>query len=348
MISSLFINPQEHRLRAGWRLLLHAAFYFGLVLFGTMLVGVVAGIGLLLSGADMTDPNVIAGLATNPLIRVASGLISLFVIFLSYWIFARWIDRRPFADFGFHLKASWWIDLGFGLFLGAFLMVLIFAVEMLAGWITIDGFFESTSPGTPFLLAVIADLILFLCVGIYEEMLSRGYQIKNLAEGLNFRFFGPRTALLLAYLGSSIFFGLLHAGNPGATFISTINLIIAGLFLGLGYVLTGELAIPMGLHITWNFFQGTVFGFPVSGTLTAATAVAIRQNRPELWTGGVFGPEAGLIGLAAIALGSLMIIGWVRLRHGSAAISEVLALYRPRQPKTVETPAPVVPPAPIQ
>ena len=100
-------------------------------------------------------------------------------------------------------------------------------------------------------------------MGISEETVFRGYQLKNAAEGLNYASLGPRGAILPAWVLSSVFFAVLHADNPNATPVSTLNIALAGLMLGFGYVLTGELAIPIGLHITWNFFQGAVYGFPV-------------------------------------------------------------------------------------
>ena len=109
--------------------------------------------------------------------------------------------------------------------------------------------------------------------------------------------------------------------------LSTINLTLwGGLVLGLGYVLTGRLALPMGLHIAWNFFEGNVFGLPVSGwTTLGATFLLIEQSGPPLLTGGAFGPEAGLLTIAASLIGVLMILLWVRVRSGRVALQTSLA-----------------------
>jgi hypothetical protein len=178
-------------------------------------------------------------------------------------------------------------------------------------------------PGRP--PAILSALLAFVAVGFYEELFSRGYQLRNLAEGLNGRLLGARGGLLLAWLLSSLVFGLLHGANPGATPVSTANIVVAGLMLGLGYLLTGELAIPIGLHIAWNFFEGNVFGFPTSGAEAGATFIAIVQGGPELWTGGAFGPEAGLLGLGGMLACCLLIVGWVRGRRGIAALYRTLA-----------------------
>jgi hypothetical protein len=178
-------------------------------------------------------------------------------------------------------------------------------------------------------------VVAFLCVGISEETVFRGYQLKNAAEGLNYPSFGPRGAILLAWVLSSVFFAVLHADNPNATPISTLNIVLAGLMLGFGYVLTGELAIPIGLHITWNFFQGAIYGFPVSGFGSfGATLLATEQGGPTLWTGGSFGPEGGLLVPAFMLLGMSLVALWIRLRTGKvslhAPIAESPYPWRPR------------------
>lgn len=320
-----FWNSEQRRLRALWRLIIQALLTGLAALVLSIVVGLAFGLWLVLrsGGALAANPAALQqAILTDPLFRPVSMGATLLAFVASVALAGRFLDRRRWADFGFHLRRGWWLDLGFGLGLGAVLMAAIFAVEYAAGWVTITGTLHTPGPQA-FLPGLLAGLVSYIAVGIYEELWSRGYHLHNLAEGLNL--LGGRGAILLAWLLSSSFFGVLHASNPNATLISTLNLIIAGLFLGLGFVLTGELAIPIGLHITWNFFQGNVFGFPVSGTHSGATVIAIAQRGPELWTGGPFGPEAGLIGLAAIAVGSLLIVAWVRARQGSVGLWRPLA-----------------------
>ena len=309
-LARVFWDAEQRRARALWRI----CALLGLFVVSTLLVGLAFGLLAIGAFGGSADPS------ATPLI-VAGSAAALLAALLSVWLAGRFLDKRPFAEFGFHLQRGWWLDLGFGLGLGALLMTGIFLVERAAGWVVVVGAFWRGDAGQPFALAILAPLFTFLCVGIYEELLARGYLLRNLAEGLNVRQFGPVQALLLAWALSSALFGLAHAANPNATAISTLNIALAGVFLGLGYVLTGELAIPIGLHITWNFFQGNVYGFPVSGAATRqATIIAIEQRGPELWTGGAFGPEAGLVGIAALLVGSLIILLWIRWRCGQLAL----------------------------
>jgi uncharacterized protein len=264
------------------------------------------------------------------------AILSLVMMIITYLLAARFIDRRSLSDFGFHLNRTWFKLFGIGLALGAGLMLFIFITEYTAGWIIIKGFIQTNTPWN-FIGEILLAIILFICVGFYEEMLARGYQLHNLAEGFNFGRIHPKVALVIGYLISSMIFGFMHAGNPNASLVSTINLFMAGLFLGLGYILTGELALPIGLHITWNFFEGNVFGFPVSGTNAGVSLITIQQNGPSLWTGGAFGPEAGLIGIVAIILGSLLIFWLVRKVAGQITLASKLAIYSPILRKELES-----------
>ncbi len=343
---NIFYNRSEHRIRAFWRLLLQIILLILAFIALGIALGLAAVVWVAFSGQVPTEtlrntPALASligqAIASNPLLVVLSGLFTLLSILLSVAIAGRWLDRRAFRDFGLHLSRAWWRDWAFGLGLGALLMLLIFAVEWAAGWITVTGLFRA--PASGFATGILQSAITFVFVGFYEELFSRGYQLRNLAEGLNWRRIGPRGALLLAYFLSSLVFGGLHQANPNSTSLTTLQLMLAGLFLGLGMILTGELAIPIGIHITWNFFQGPVFGFPVSGTLVSTSVFAVQQSGPEIWTGGAWGPEGGLVGILALLIGAAAILLWVRYVRGSDRPDTGLAVYKPRQkPERQRTP----------
>ena len=318
MIKSLFWNGEERRLRLVWRLLIF------LLIFVPILAVVQGVIYFLLPGLSerLQDQ-----LAAKELVLSAIGqALVLTALVITLLIVGRFVDRRPFRDYGYRLSSRWLWDFAFGLLLGALLMTGIFTLELFLGWVEITGFMHAPA-GMTFIPAILTALFLFINVAFMEETLTRGYLLHNLAEGLNFTFWTPAIALILAWVLSSSIFGLMHLGNPHSTAISTINLIVAGLFLGLGYILTSDLALPIGLHLTWNLFQGNVFGFPVSGTsFNQASFIVIEQRGPELWTGGAFGPEAGLIGDIAIAIGAILVLAWIRWRYGAIRLQRRIPL----------------------
>lgn len=319
---NLFYNHRENRLCAFWRLL----FQFALNTVGATLVGGMAFVLFAVyEGTDLGESSV-EMLTTSTGFLAVGFMASAVPAVVSVWLAGRFFDRRPFSGFGLRLNRIWWLDFCFGLALGALLMTGVFFVELVAGWVTVTGTFEVLGSGDSFSQAILVPLLAFVCVGFYEELVSRGYQLTNLAEGLNYPRLGPRGAVLAAWVLSSSIFGMLHLANPNATIVSSITIAFAGLLLGTGYVLTGRLAIPIGLHITWNFFQGNVFGFPVSGIEPiGATFVSTQQGGPLLFTGGSFGPEAGLLVLAATLVGSGLIWLWVRVRSGEASLETSIA-----------------------
>ncbi len=304
---SLFWNREERRVRALWRV--------------TTLVALMVASGVAIRAVEFLPER------GTRAFSVASSVVRLVVVVAVVWLVGRLLDRRRLREFGLSLDREWWTDLVFGLALGMGLMSAIFLVEWSLGWVQVTGTLRTAVPGEAFGLAILAPAVIFLSVGILEELLARGYLLRNLAEGLAFpRLGGAQGGLVLACLISSALFAYGHAGNPNSTWVSTVSIGIAGAFLALGYMLTGQLAIPIGIHITWNFFQATVFGFPVSGVSHLRTSViATHQLGPELWTGGPFGPEAGLLGLAAMLLGIGLTLLWVRWRSGAARLATSLA-----------------------
>jgi hypothetical protein len=196
----------------------------------------------------------------------------------------------------------------------------IFAVELAAGLITVEQLFLSR-PGlgidAGFPVAFVLTVLMFVAVGVGEEVFVRGYLLTNIAEGLNgLGPVGPRTAIGTAAALTSALFGVLHLANPNATFISAFNISVVGLFLAWTYIVTADLGIAIGVHITWNLSLSSVYGFPVSGLTTPATILDVSQTGDPLVTGGAFGPEAGLVVYLALAVAIGLTWWWVR-REGA-------------------------------
>jgi membrane protease YdiL (CAAX protease family) len=316
---AFFWNFEERRLRALWRLT-----GFGLIAIVLGRLAILAGFAGQLQGGHPE-------LAT---------LVTLVLMVSSLWLTARLFERRPLSDSGYVWNAAFRRELAFGLILGAVMMGSIFAAEAALGWVKITGYFKSGQPGVPFGVAFLTPIVVFVCVGIYEEAVTRGLLLRTLAEGFSSRLLPPRRALALAVLLQGALFGFGHRNNPNATAVSILNIAVAGIFLALPYLLTARMGFSIGLHTTWNLFQGNVFGFPVSGiTSLPATVVVIEQKGPPVWTGGSFGPEGGLLCLLAMAIGSVVIFLLVRGPDGRAQIQESLAA-----PPARPAPPPLAPP----
>jgi membrane protease YdiL (CAAX protease family) len=294
-IGSVFWNQNEHRLRVLWRLSVAVLIFF--------IIALILALASIPFGDVRSDK--------------AGEFQSNIAIIIAIWLTCRFIDRRRFSDTGVYFRKSWWIDFGFGLLLGMVLMTAIFLVEWGLGWVSINETFRTGGPEQSFLTAILITALFFISVGIAEELAFRGYFLLNVAEGFNSRWIKPKAALIISWIFTSVIFGFGHLGNPNATVVSSLNIALAGIFIGFAYVMTGRLAIPIGLHISWNLFQGNVFGFPVSGTTDwSTTFLAVQQGGPEFWTGGAFGPEGGFIGLLGFLTGMAITALWIRFCYG--------------------------------
>jgi len=289
-LTRIFLSPDKARLRAGWRLLLQILL-IGIINF--ILVGVIGILGIpKLSGK------------WGLLFRQIQELI---VYASSIYIASRWLDRRSFESLGLKVGRQALFDLLAGIGIVLVQLGFIYGIMSSLGWLTFDGFaWEFDAPGTV-LMTTLLFFVIFLLVGWNEELLSRGYHLQTIASGLN---------MFWAVLISSAVFGLLHLDNPHATWVSTAGIFFAGVYQSYGYIRTRQLWLPIGLHVGWNFFEGVVFGFPVSG-LDIYALTRIQVTGPVSWTGGAFGPEAGLILLPSLIVGSALIYWFTRNRKNT-------------------------------
>ena len=321
-----FWNDGERRLRALWRI----AGFLALAALATILISLVTG----RRGGGMSQVSPAALLFALRAVVTTTFAAVVAVLYL---------DRQPVRQLGIvPTVRGWWGDMGFGLALGAALMTLIFFLEYAAGWVEVKGVRYVREPSYSFWAVFAGMAFVSLCVGYYEELVSRGYLLRAIAQG----FAGPHVrtpwALAIGTAISSAVFAAGHANNPNASPVSTINIALAGVMLAVPYVLTGRLAASIGLHITWNFFQSAVYGFPTSGFAAPASALAIEQGGPASMTGGAFGPEAGVVGLIAMLLAIAAFVGREKLRTGRVeACAELVEAPRPAlTPREAPTAAP--------
>ncbi len=290
ILQAIFISEDEPRLRAGWRLILHAL----LVLFTSIIIGVV-WVSLVIA-IDVTLPSV--NLAERPGVNELMVMaLEVLTFTIATWIARRYLDHRSFRALGFSIDRSTWSDLVAGFLLSAFLLLALYLTTSIMGWSQFKSWaWESESTGQVISGMTFA-FLLFLGVAFREELLSRGYHLQNLIQGTN---------IPVAVLISSIIFSTLHLANPNVTWMAVVGLLASGLFLAYAYLRTKSLWLPIGIHLGWNFFEGTVFGFPVSG-MKSFSLVQQQFSGPILLTGGAFGPEAGLIILPTLLFGAWLI-----------------------------------------
>ncbi|MNJ47562.1 CAAX amino terminal protease self- immunity [compost metagenome] len=147
-------------------------------------------------------------------------------------------------------------------------------------------------------IPMLKGIVLFIGVAVSEEIYSRGY-----IQGL-LRYHYGRTAAIVV---SSILFALLHSMNPGV-FSSPLpfaNLIMAGVIMAVAREVTGGLWWPIGLHLTWNYFQGYIYGFNVSGTEHEYSLLRTTDHGPAWLSGGAFGIEGSAISVIVLVLGTI-------------------------------------------
>lgn len=188
-------------------------------------------------------------------------------------------DLKSFARLGFQ-NISVKKELILGLLLGFVIMLTGFLSLLLINEISIQSIHFN-------LTELLLNGGLFICVAISEEILCRGYMLSNLMKSYN-----KYVALAI----SALLFSLLHIANDFISILNLFDLFIAGILLGICYIFTQRLWFAIALHFSWNFFQGTIFGFNVSGN-DHYSLLQINYSNPSIWNGGGFGFEGSVLSI---------------------------------------------------
>ncbi|MGD2047626.1 MAG: CPBP family intramembrane metalloprotease [Gemmatimonadota bacterium] len=276
------MRTSEGRLRLGWRLTLFVA----ITMVVMVLVGLVMPAGLLTGSFGLLGGALLAGVTLLALDGRAPGALGFFL--------------------GPRAASESLLGLALGTSVALLVVVVLFAMGGV-GWAAQDG----TALG--WLTGALGALAFLAIPAAAEEALLRGYPLQALAEA-----WGPLGALA----ATAVVFGALHLSNPGVTVVGTVNVAVAGIFLGIVYLRTGSLWWATGAHLGWNWAHGYLADVPVSGLeLLDAPLYEGSMTGPDWIGGGSFGPEGSLV--ATVLLGLVSVWCWrtAWLRPSEAAIA---------------------------
>lgn len=206
-------------------------------------------------------------------------------------------ERRKGWALGLHSRRLW-PELGKGAIIGLALITASCGLIWGFGGVRITSFQWNETIG----IECLWGLFMFTGVAINEELFARGY-----VQGLIKHRFGAKTGVV----SSALLFALLHAFNPGIwhTPLPLMNLLLAGFLFGVCREVSGNLWMPIGLHLSWNFFQGSIYGFLVSGT-RVESVFRVEQSGSTILSGGSFGAEGSLITSVILVLGILFVYNY--------------------------------------
>lgn len=280
-MANIIWNSGESRLRVLWRLILF-------IIVGGLLV---APLAMLLEDA--------VGPAHESLANAALGALG---IGLALAFAARFIDKRPLAHFGMVGWPRWPVELAAGTLISMLALAVVLLPLWQIGALDLDGSALVRFTGLGFGAALALQLLRYLAGSIAEEMFSRGYLLSNVADALGGYGVTPRQARLWACLVTALCFSLLHMVSGGTGLLSYANILLIGLLFGAGALMTGRLALPIGLHFGWNFAQNNLFGMANGGKASEAALFHFAPSAawPSWLTGGSGGPEGGLMGTLAV------------------------------------------------
>ncbi|MCX6031319.1 MAG: type II CAAX endopeptidase family protein [Chloroflexi bacterium] len=219
-------------------------------------------------------------------------------VFLLLWLWLIVFEKRPFWTLGFE-RAGALRKYGRGIIVALLMFGGIAALLAALGYAST----EAGPPqlqGPPALAGVIIVLFGWLVQAAAEEVLCRGWLLPVI---------GARYGLWPGVVISALFFGGLHLLNANLSAIAIVNLCLFGVFIALYALAEGGLWGVCAWHAVWNWAQGNLFGFEVSGTLPAGgTLLNLMETGPDVVTGGAFGPEGGLAVTVMLVVGIIVLL----------------------------------------
>ncbi len=241
--------------------------------------------------------------AVQPVLRkhlpnAIGGTALAMIVLATYVAGSKWLERRAPSELDIHRLLP---ELAFGVVVG----FVLFAVSMAILWAA--GVYHPIRGGTA--NGLLSGIAAAFMAGVLEEIVFRGLLFRLCSKVL-----GTWGALLF----SAALFGAAHSFNRGATISSSIAIAIeAGVLLGAAYAATQRLWAPIGLHIGWNFTEGSVFGMSVSGNNVHVGLIQGFLSGPRILTGGQFGPEASIVAVIVALVAASYFIRHIAKLHAA-------------------------------
>ena len=221
----------------------------------------------------ISDPELIMQNKMMLLMMFCQLLGTLFTV----WVFQTFVNKESFLSIGLRFT-NYDSDFLQGLLVGGVLIssgfLILFIFNLIEVDLTYFSFYDQ-----------IFYFFLFVIVSLNEEIAIRGYILQNLSQSFN---------KYIALAISSLVFMLMHIGNPNIGILPLVNLFLAGIFLGIYTVHKNNLWFPIGAHLVWNYLQGPIYGFEVSGN-KINSLFEQKLTGHVLFTGGSFGYEGSII-----------------------------------------------------
>jgi hypothetical protein len=253
-------------------------------------ISAVLGLPLAIMGFTLDESQPDLGFA---LILIGSFLPLFFLV----WLWLRVVEQRPLWTTGMTRPVAkpYLRGLGIGLLFSVSTVLLL----GLFGFLEIENTSQNQgiwiTLGGTFLV-----LLGWIVQAAAEEILARGFLLPILGVR-----WGPAAGVIV----SSLFFSVLHLANPNLSFISLVNLFLFGLFAALYALNEGGLWGVFALHAIWNWAQGNLFGFSVSGMNTPSSILFdLIEVGPDWATGGLFGPEGGVVVTLVLLIGIFVLV----------------------------------------
>jgi membrane protease YdiL (CAAX protease family) len=287
VIPRVFFNERE--LRSGWRLLI----------FLTALVGLTAAGNLVIAR----------------LLPQASGVVLFFVrevmdlclILFCSWMMGR-LEGRTIGDYGLPYRKMFGVQFWQGMAFGFGAITVLLVAMRLAGVFHITG---RALRGTDVLLWAGVYGLVFALVAVREEFRARGYVQFTLVSGIGF---WPAAILTSAY------FAVSHLSNQGENWIGITNAGIFGLVTCLILQRSGNLWMPIGLHLAFDWGETYFYGVADSGHVEPGHLLDSATAGPTWLAGGSVGPEGSILAtVVVIALGIISAM-WLRSNRYPSSI----------------------------